>query len=80
MAILNNFGSLFGQFMQKMAIFEAKNAEANLEKLWVNFWPIHTKNGHFFLGKKGRPILKSIFGQFAQEMAIFSRPKKGGRF
>ena len=35
--IWKNFESIFGQFMQTMAIFEAKNVEANLDNIWANF-------------------------------------------
>ncbi len=73
--ILSNFGSIFGQFMQKMAIFSRQKKEANFEQLWVDFLANLCKKWPFFLGKK-RGQIWTIFGQFAKEMAIFSRQKK----
>ena len=58
-------------YAKKMAIFEAKNVEANLEKLWVNFL---CKKMAIFPGKKRRPILSnfgSILGQFMQKNGHF---------
>ena len=81
--ILNNFGSIIGQFISKNGHFFKAKKEPNFETFWANFWPISFQKCTFLRPKTWRPILNnfgSIFGQFLSKNGHFLGPKHGGRF
>ena len=75
--ILNNFGSIFGQFMQKMAISSRQKRSPILNNFWPIFGQFLSKNGHFFKAKK-EPNFETFWANFwpiSFQKCTFLRPK-----